>query len=425
MGFKQTLQAAILAGESMDFIWEETVADAPNAIAIAAQLGCIDAVDLLIMYGGNVNATHDRHTALEYAAANVHQGEYMQIALTLLDHPDLDVECIAFGQAFLQVCSNTNGGKNQEILARAMVEMSKGGDDDVLSSLLSFSSYGITALHGALFAKNVGVIRFLLEAGADPNEPKHDEFGDTPLCMTSDIAVAELLLEYGADVNQFTGWNELHVSEQRRIETPLHAAARDGSTDLVAVFLNNDALILHDKKFGLTALDEAFHRGDRHGQGDSRFVCASLICMARPLVLQDGMSVPLLDFLRASWGTESMSLLTWSNDRLKRMFALLWQVMREGQHIWTYVNARIVDERAAFAAMCYNETDETMNLGPKYPGYPILLQGMSWADPVRELILQALVAPNAVERALLRDVRNALVPYCDPDIEPACKRLAE
>jgi ankyrin repeat protein len=63
--------------------------------------------------------------------------------------------------------------------------------------------HGLTPLHYATLANNRGVVKALLDHGANANA-KDNEVGDTPLILAAGKGykeVVELLLAHGADVN--------------------------------------------------------------------------------------------------------------------------------------------------------------------------------------------------------------------------------
>lgn len=59
--------------------------------------------------------------------------------------------------------------------------------------------YGWSSLHLAVHYGNVGVVRSLLQHGANAND--EDELGRTALHLVSSIGITLTLLEHGADVD--------------------------------------------------------------------------------------------------------------------------------------------------------------------------------------------------------------------------------
>jgi len=63
-----------------------------------------------------------------------------------------------------------------------------------------------TPLRNALWGRNIDLVRFLLEKGADPN--KRIQYGETALFTAYDLESAKLLIKYGADIHHKAdnGW---------------------------------------------------------------------------------------------------------------------------------------------------------------------------------------------------------------------------
>ncbi|WP_313222559.1 ankyrin repeat domain-containing protein [Pseudoxanthomonas mexicana] len=113
----------------------------------------------------------------------------------------------------------------------------------------------VTALHLAAFGGHLDACRMLIANGAEvdaltlPLERR--ESGDTPLMRAvwgRSIAVAELLLEAGADVDDVDGMTG---------DTPLLAAARSGQPSMCLVLLENGADMDAFNQDGEDALDLA------------------------------------------------------------------------------------------------------------------------------------------------------------------------
>jgi ankyrin repeat protein len=84
------------------------------------------------------------------------------------------------------------------------------GDEDLVRDILSTDidknvrdNFGDTALHVAIYQKNVSVIKMLLDYGFDPNAVAAGN-GNTPLhnaVAANNAAAARLLIQYGANKN--------------------------------------------------------------------------------------------------------------------------------------------------------------------------------------------------------------------------------
>ena len=110
-----------------------------------------------------------------------------------------------------------------------------------------------TLLHISIFRLNLSILKFLLDAGADPNALNHNE--ETPLHsaarFTRNTEVFRMLLEAGADPNVKDGFTL----------TPLHHAALVDLRDVIVLFLEYGADINVQGKNGDTALSFAISDG--------------------------------------------------------------------------------------------------------------------------------------------------------------------
>lgn len=147
--------------------------------------------------------------------------------------------CNEHGVSLLQTCAYYGDVSAIRFL------LSQGATLDTLSPNLSLSA--------ACFHGHWRLTKFLLEQGADPNQPDADT-GETPLhsalCKTDRLAydlVLQVLLSSGANPNTATKYGVETGAFMRdcrtKAETPLHRAAAFGDEDTIQMLLNAGARI--------------------------------------------------------------------------------------------------------------------------------------------------------------------------------------
>lgn len=112
--------------------------------------------------------------------------------------------------------------------------------------------HGKQAIWTAIEFKHPEVVRTLIEAGANVNEP--GSYGQTMVMLAADhknLEILQLLIEAGADVNRA---NEYKIA-------PLASAAEQGSKEVVALLLKSGAKVNARNTYGGTALQVAVLRG--------------------------------------------------------------------------------------------------------------------------------------------------------------------
>ena len=247
--------------------------DGKPILALAAELGWIDGVKVLLNYGAGVNArcnhVNDIHemTAVMFAAQNGHN----DIIKALIEHeknisfkrktsgPGADYSSAVDYAVSKKHISTIKlllefGDKATE---KSLLDAVDSGDADLVKLLLahgappdSIWSSGTTVLAGAAAKGNVEIVRALLEHGADINMAYM--YGTVPIVAGARYpAVIKLLLDHGADVNTLYKRGDTPAPR-----TPLMIAVESNAVDAVKFLLDNGADPTIVSKF-----DNFFDRG--------------------------------------------------------------------------------------------------------------------------------------------------------------------
>jgi len=249
-GDADSARILLRAGAKVDEAQPKT---ALTPLIIASAMGQAKAVDALLEGGANPNLVDSNgYAALHRAVRDSDYG---------IDFERQDAQ-LAIVRSLLKHGANPNLRITQD-KAKAADEVKKGSGVALKRrtalTVTEILLQGSTPLVLAAETSNLGVIKALVEAGADPNIPT--ESGTTALIMASgagtDVQRARepeertlsaqtlrYLVEHGADVNvagQF-GW------------TALHAAAYQGINEDIEYLVSKGAKIDQKDQFGQTAL---------------------------------------------------------------------------------------------------------------------------------------------------------------------------
>ena len=124
-----------------------------------------------------------------------------------------------------------------------------------------------TPLHAASYFGNVKIIRLLLDHGADTEANAEGDNGEKPLHQVSygkyrsqkdGVRVAQLLLEYGANVN----------TRSKDHSTPLHIASLFGNLEIVQLLIDHSAEVDTVDDFGKTPLHNVSRGAEYESQED-------------------------------------------------------------------------------------------------------------------------------------------------------------
>lgn len=237
---------------------------------MAAKGGFTIVLQILLERGADVTAkTETGETALKLAAWGGHEA-VLQHLLDYLDGEPNSEAWLATSRVFDVAAAGDE--KAMQLL------LDKGAD------ITAEDQHKKTALHVAASKGHVALARMLLENGA--NVDATDDFGQTPICKAAfdgHIEVVRLLIEHKANLEpplfdaisprmgrgkveivQLLLDNGADVSAKKKwiLDTPLHTAVRQGSTQVIKLLLEYGAVVGPQNEDGQTALDISIAYGD-------------------------------------------------------------------------------------------------------------------------------------------------------------------
>ena len=242
-----------------------------NPLYNAAQNNSIEAVDLLLEHGADLNL---RSVKGGFTALHVAEGyNHLDLAQKLL-HYGIDINRPSEqGCTALLLAANSGHLDGVRLLLQNRAEVDAADDDDdtaltcaarnghyeVVELLLEYhadvnrqTKQGSTALLLAAWDGYLNIVRLLLEKHAEVDTVDHDGFTALSCAARNGhSAVVETLLEHHAGVNKGI----------QKGTTALHSAAWDGYDKLVETLLNHGAEVDIQNKHGCTVLLESAYNG--------------------------------------------------------------------------------------------------------------------------------------------------------------------
>lgn len=255
------------------------------ALMIAAEVGDLSLAKQLLAKGADAN---ERDSALHAAARTGHK----EVAELLLTH-GADVNSVRFGnltplfRAVTMGCDTdtlsrfANGPFNPFPRASAERKDAPPAPPELFRSIVRLliehgadvnmreKQNGLTSLHYAILGGDREIIEILLAYGAAVNpESQSEKFSwhyVTPLHLAAQhdrLAVCELLIERGADVNSKMP-PKYGIGLDNPMQTPLYHAVQSGDPKLVRLLIDHGARVDVADGYGETPLHRAAERANR------------------------------------------------------------------------------------------------------------------------------------------------------------------
>lgn len=274
-----------------------------NLLHQAAQSGCLDIVQFLLVQKVNVNDKGDKNvSALHFAALN----GYIDVVETLiLAGADVNARSINGGtplhnavvaghHQIVELLLSHGADVNVwyiECKTTPLHNAATEGEEKIVNMLLSKKAnvnavtHSLqTPLHNAAGSGHLNIIVCLLNAGADINAKDYAGYSALHIAIVKGHEdIVEILLSKGANKNATTGdgFTPLHLSAKRNnaklldflirhgvIETrdnagryPLHVAAQKGDVDAIDILVGNGSKVNVKDKYGSTPIFLAIMNG--------------------------------------------------------------------------------------------------------------------------------------------------------------------
>ena len=252
--------------------------DGESALMRACSERNVEAVEVLLKHGANVNDISDNKDSMVtplICACRVPCAKSYSIAKLLLEHKaDVNTKGTMDGEEESPLWATINSGFASLELLKLLVE--NGADVHERDSCKRTVLYPSLSFRDS--KRNIAQISFFLDQGVDINA--QDDFGNTMLfeaCKTSDTEVLELLVSRGADLGlkndigdnclmgacescrrKCTRWlveKQMNVNEQNQFgTTALMYAARSSNVEMLEYLLSVGANVEHRDEKGWSAI---------------------------------------------------------------------------------------------------------------------------------------------------------------------------